>query len=124
MNDEIRVQNELTFDTFTNSVGNKIVLARLRGDVLMTAKQIAKLYGVSRVYITVKLGKLFRNKTLNKKRVSNILAHRADDGKLYETRYYNASAILAVGLAIKSAEVAEFQKRLGMSANKTLPTKH
>jgi hypothetical protein len=56
MTDEIRIQNELVFDTFTNSVGDEIMLARLSGDVLMTAKMIAKLYGVSRVYITAKLG--------------------------------------------------------------------
>jgi hypothetical protein len=119
VNDEIRLQNELTFDTFTSSLGNKIVLARLRGDVLMTAKMIAKLYGVSRVYVTVKLGRLFRSGALNKKRVSNILTHRADDGKLYETRYYNATAIVAVGLAIKPAEAVRFREWLEI-ANKQI----
>jgi hypothetical protein len=119
-NDEIRLQNELTFDTFTNSVGNKIMLARLSGDVLMTAKMIARLYGVSRVYITVKLGRLFRSGALNKKRVSNILAHRADDGKLYETRYYNAAAIIAVGLAIKSVEAGRFREWLNGGNDKVI----
>lgn len=74
----------------------------------MTAKEITKLYGVSRAYISIKLGKLSRTKALNKKAVSNILTHQASDVKLYETRYYNAEAIVALGLSIKSPEAKVF----------------
>ena len=75
----------------------------------MTAKEIAKLYGVSLAYIRIKLKKLFILKTLNKKQVSNIFSHQANDGKLYETRYYNAEAIIAVGI-----EAVAFQKWLAI----------
>jgi hypothetical protein len=117
MSDEIRLVSELTTDTYSSSVGNKIAVVKLQNIVLMTVKEIAKLYGVSRAYITVKLGKLFRDKALNKKQVSNILTHRADDGKLYETRYYNTEAIVAPGLSIKSPEAEAFQRSLGLSSS-------
>jgi hypothetical protein len=116
MSDEIRLTSELTTDTYSNSVGNKITVVKLQNNVLMTAKEIAKLYGVSRPYITMKLRRLYLNKTLSKKRVSNILTHRADDGKLYETRYYNTEAIIALGLSIKSPEAEAFQQWIGASA--------
>lgn len=122
ISDEMRLTSKLTTDTYSNSVGNKITVVKVENNVLMTAKEIAKLYGVSRVYITVKLGKLYRSGVLNKKRVSNILTHRADDGKLYETRYYNAEAIVALGLSIKSPEAEAFQRWIGASApNKPKP---
>jgi hypothetical protein len=114
MNDEVRLVSELTADTYMSSKGSKIAVVKLQNNVLMTTKEIAKLYGVSRPYISMKLGKLFRNKTLNKKQVSSILAHRADDGKLYETRYFNTEAIIALGLSIKSPEAENFQKWLSI----------
>jgi hypothetical protein len=118
MNDEIRLQNQLTFDTYQNSVGNQIIVAKSQNNVLMTAKQITKLYGVSRPYISIKLRRLYRSGALNKKRVSNILTHRADDGKLYETRYYDAEAIIALGLSIKSPEAERLREWVGANAEK------
>ena len=112
MSDEVRLVSEAHGDTYQNSVGNKIAIVKIKNNVLMTAKEIAKLYGVSRPYIIMKLRRLYLNKTLSKKRVSNILTHRADDGKLYETRYYNAEAIVALGLSIKSPEAEIFQNWL------------
>jgi hypothetical protein len=113
MNDELRLQQELVFDTYKTSVGNKIAVLRIEQNVLMTAKEIAKLYGVSVAYIRITLRKLYLQKVLVKKRVSNTLTHRADDGKLYETRYYNAEAIVAVGLSIKSPEAVAFREWVG-----------
>jgi hypothetical protein len=110
MSDEIRLNRELTFDEYTNPVGSAIVVAKLRGDVLITAREMAKLYGVGRPTITRHLLKLYALKKLNRKAVSSVLTHRADDGKLYETRYYNATAILAVGLSLKSPQAVAFRE--------------
>jgi DNA modification methylase len=41
----------------------------------------------------------------------------AEDGKLYETRYYNAEAIVAVGQSLKKIEVNNFQKWLANNLN-------
>ncbi|MDR2063837.1 MAG: hypothetical protein LBQ02_03570 [Candidatus Nomurabacteria bacterium] len=41
MPDEICLQNELTFDGYQNTVGPEIMVAKLHGGVLMTAKMLA-----------------------------------------------------------------------------------
>lgn len=110
MSDETRLISEFTTDAYSNSVGNKITVVKIENNIMMTAKEIAKLYGVSRAYISIKLGSLYRAKKLNKKSVSNIFAHRANDGKLYETRYYKSEAIVALGRAIKTDEAERFIK--------------
>jgi transcription initiation factor TFIIIB Brf1 subunit/transcription initiation factor TFIIB len=67
MSDEIRLTRELTTNTYANVVGNKITVVKIENNVLMTAKEIAKLYGVSRPYITMRLHQLYIKKVLNKK---------------------------------------------------------
>jgi hypothetical protein len=118
MSDEVRLISQATSDTYSNAVGNKIAVIKIENNVMMTAKEIAKLYGVSLAYIRTKLKKFFDDGTLVKKRVSNRFTHQADDGKLYETRYYNAEAIVAIGLSIKSPEAVAFQEWLGISSIK------
>ena len=109
MSDEIRMQNELTFDTFKNSVEENVLVVRRDQDFLMTVKMIAKLYGVDVSTVRKSLRQMFWRKELRKKSVSEILPHRADDGKLYETRYYNHVAIVKLGLALRSPEAKSFQ---------------
>jgi hypothetical protein len=109
MNDEIRLQNELTFDEFVSSVGENILVLRRDKDFLMTAKMLAQLYGVNISTIRKALQTLYRSGKLNKKSVSEILPHRADDGKLYETRYYNEHAIVELGLHLRSSVAKEFR---------------
>lgn len=114
MSDEVRLVSQAISDSYSNSVGNKVDVIKIENNVMMTAKEIAKLYGVSLAYIRTKLKKFFDEGILVKKRVSNIFSHQADDGKLYETRYYNVEAIVAIGLSIKSPEAVAFQKWLGV----------
>jgi hypothetical protein len=52
------------------------------------------------------------------KQVSSILTHKADDGKLYRTTFYNLQVIIRVGLMLKSAEAEGFQNWL---VDKTTP---
>ncbi|MDR1970108.1 MAG: hypothetical protein LBQ11_02060 [Candidatus Nomurabacteria bacterium] len=47
MSNEIRISDDLVFDDFTNSVGEKIIVVKRDRDILMTAKMLAKLYGVA-----------------------------------------------------------------------------
>jgi hypothetical protein len=109
MSDEIRIQNELTFDTFASSVGENILVLRRNKDFLMTAKMLAQLYGVNISTIRKALRTLYRSGELDKKSVSGILPHRAGDGKLYETRYYNEQAIVELGFHLRSPVAKEFQ---------------
>jgi hypothetical protein len=112
MSDEIRLISEATSGIYKNSVGSQIAVIKIKNIILMTAKEMAKLYEVGRPTITRHLLKLFMTKKLNKKSVSSILSHQAEDGKLYETRYYNAEAIVVIGQNLKKIEVNNFQKWL------------
>jgi hypothetical protein len=109
MTDEIRLSNDLVFDEFTSSVGEKILVLRRDRDVLLTAKMLARLYGVDISTIRKQLKDIFASNVLNRKSVSEIIPHRADDGKLYETRYYNQSIIFELGLRLRSDEAKAFQ---------------
>jgi hypothetical protein len=117
MSDEIRLVSELVPDTYKNSVGSEIAVIKHNTNVMMTAKEIAKLYGVGRPTITRHLLKLYATKKLDRKAVSSVLSHRAEDGKLYETRYYNTQAIIAIGSSLKASETNKFQKWLTIKEN-------
>jgi hypothetical protein len=110
MSDEIRISNDLVFDDFTNSVGEKITTVKRDRDILITAKELARLYGVDVSTIRKQLYDIFDDKVLEKKAVSEIIAHRASDGKLYETRYYDQSVIVELGLRLRSDEAKAFRK--------------
>jgi hypothetical protein len=123
MNDEIRLQNELTFETFAGSVSEKILVLRRNKDFLMTAKMLGLLYGVNITTIRKALRALYRSGELDKKSVSEILPHRAGDGKLYETRYYNEHAIVELGLHLRSSVAREFREWVE-SQKEALPDNH
>ncbi|MDR3298313.1 MAG: hypothetical protein LBT19_03040 [Candidatus Nomurabacteria bacterium] len=120
MTDEVRLVSELSGDTYKNSVGSEVTIIKIENNILMTAKEMAKLYGVQRPAIYRQLKDIYKSKQLIKKEVSSILTHRADDGKLYRTTFYNFVAIVAVGKNLKSPEAENFVKWLGLSDTKKI----
>lgn len=114
MGDEIRLISETSGDTYENSSGHEITVIKIANDVVMTSKEMAKMFGVGVPTISKKLKKLFASGELNEKQVSSILTHKADDGKLYRTTFYSSQVIIAVGLMLKSPEAENFQKWLGL----------
>jgi hypothetical protein len=112
LNDEVRLSDDVVFDEYFNSVGEKVVTARRDRDVLMTAKMLAKLYGVDVSTVRKQLKDIFADKTLDKKAVSEIIAHKADDGKLYETRYYDESVIVELARRLRSEEAKALREWL------------
>jgi hypothetical protein len=110
MSDEIRLVSELTGDTYKNSAGSEIAVVRLQNNLLMTAKEMARLYGVGRPAIYKQLKNIYKSGVLVEKEVSSILTHRADDCKLYRTKYYNFQVVIAVGQNLKSPEAEKLVK--------------
>jgi hypothetical protein len=47
MNDEIRLVSEMSGDTYKNSNGHEIAVIKIANDVVMTSKEMAKMFGVS-----------------------------------------------------------------------------
>lgn len=112
MSDEIRLVSETSSDTYKNSNGSEIAVIKIANDVLMTTKEMSKFYGVSVPTICKKLKKLFADSGVNEKQVSSILTHKASDGKLYRTTFYNSQVIIAIGTMLKSPEAKQFQEWL------------
>lgn len=110
MNDRIRLVSETVGDTYRNSSGSEIAVIKIANDVLMTTKEMSKFYGVSVPTICKKLRKLFADSGVNEKQVSSILTHKASDGKLYRTTFYNSQVIIAIGAMLKSPEAKQFQE--------------
>jgi hypothetical protein len=88
----------------------------IRVDVLLqnetawlTQKAIAELFGVQRPAITKHLLNIFETGELEEKSVSSILEHTADDGKTYDTKFYNLDAIISVGYRVNSAKATQFR---------------
>ncbi|MBI4211105.1 MAG: virulence RhuM family protein [Deltaproteobacteria bacterium] len=78
-------------------------------NVWLTQEKIALLFGVQRPAITKHLKNIFESGELNENSVSSILEHTADDGKTYDTKFYNLDAILSVGYRVNSAQATQFR---------------
>lgn len=117
MRDGVRLVSEVSSDTYIDSNGSEIAVIKIANDVLMTTKEMSKFYGVSVPTICKKLKKLFADSRVKKKQVSSILTHKASDGKLYRTTFYNSQVIIAIGTMLKSPEVKQFQEWLSTKCN-------
>ena len=77
--------------------------------VWLPQKAIAELFGVQRPAITKHLKNIFESGELEENSVCSILEHTAEDGKKYQTKYYNLDAILSVGYRVNSLKATQFR---------------
>lgn len=70
------------------------------------------LYGVDVRTINYHLQKIFSDNELAENSVIQDFRITADDGKTYNTKHYNLSAIIAVGYKLNSERVVQFRKRV------------
>jgi hypothetical protein len=75
----------------------------------LTQKVIADLFGVERSVITKHLRNIFKSNELAEESVCAKMAHTAEDGKTYKTKYYSLDAIIAVGYRVNSYEATQFR---------------
>jgi len=64
---------------------------------------------VQRPAITKHLKNIFESGELQENSVSSILEHTADDGKKYQTKFYNLDAIISVGYRVNSQRATHFR---------------
>jgi hypothetical protein len=106
----LTTQDELTefllYTTPNNDVKVKIYLNN--ETVWLPQKRMAELFGVQRPAITKHLKNIFDSGELEENSVSSILEHTAEDGKKYQTNYYNLDAILSVGYRVNSSQATQF----------------
>ena len=77
--------------------------------VWLTQKQMAELFGKSRVTVTEHIQNVFKEGELEEKTVCREFRHTAEDGKIYPTQYYNLDVIISVGYRVKSKQGTQFR---------------
>ena len=78
----------------------------------MTQKAIAELFDVQRPSITKHLINIFKENELDKDSVCSKMEHTAEDGKRYQTDYYNLGAIISAGYRVNSLRATQFRRYL------------
>ena len=102
------VAEYLTFVTATGESNIQSLYAE--ENVWLSQKMMGLLYGVESHTITYHLQKIFTDNELEESSVTRIFRVTADDGKTYNTKHYNLSAIIAVGYKINSERAVQFRK--------------
>ena len=69
---------------------------------------MAELFGTTRQNIGGHLSDIFKNE-LDKSSVCKKFLHTANDGKKYNTEYYNLDAIIAIGFKVNSDRAIQFR---------------
>lgn len=99
------------FLIFTSQSGeNSIEVKVFDESVWLTQAMIAELFDVQRPAITKHLKNIFESSELDENSVSSILEHTANDGKTYNTKYYNLDAIISVGYRVNSKKATQFRQ--------------
>jgi len=77
--------------------------------VWLTQQKIADLFGVERSVVTKHIKNIFESKELIEESVCAKFAHTANDGKTYQTQFYNLDAIISVGYRVNSTQATHFR---------------
>ncbi|ERI64693.1 toxin-antitoxin system, toxin component, Fic family [Capnocytophaga sp. oral taxon 863 str. F0517] len=102
------VAEYLTFVTATGESNIQSLYAD--ENVWLSQKMMGLLYGVESHTITYHLQNIFTDNELEESSVTRIFRVSADDGKTYNTKHYNLSAIIAVGYKVNSERAVQFRK--------------
>lgn len=77
--------------------------------IWLTQKRMAELFGVGVPAVSKHLKNIFESHELDQNAVISILETTADDGKKYQTQYYNLDAVISVGYRVNSAQATQFR---------------
>ena len=102
------VAEYLTFVTATGESNIQSLYAD--ENVWLSQKMMGLLYDVESHTITYHLQKIFSDNELEENSVTRKIRVTADDGKTYNTKHYNLSAIIAVGYKVNSERAVQFRK--------------
>ena len=68
------------------------------------------MFDVQRPAITKHLSNIFSDNELEKNSVCSKMEYTAEDGKKYQTEYYNLDAIISVGYRVNSIRATQFRR--------------
>jgi hypothetical protein len=90
--------------------GKAALDVHLEGETLwLNQKQLSELFQTERSVITKHLRNIFRSGELERDSVCAKFAHTAEDGKVYQTAFYNLDAIISVGYRVNSKRGTQFR---------------
>ena len=98
----------LTFVAASGTGGVEAIYAN--ENVWLSQKMMAQLYDVDVRTINYHLKTIFTDSELEEKAVIQPFRITAADGKSYDTKHYNLSAIIAVGYKVNSERAVQFRK--------------
>ena len=107
-NKMIATNNDIVF--FKKDNGDTNIELLINGETLwVTQKTMAEIFDVQRPAITKHLKNIFEDGELEKNQVCSKMEHTANDGKRYNTEFYNLDAIISVGYRVNSKKATEFR---------------
>ena len=111
LNKKLTVNDELTeFLLYTSPNGKVKVEVLLNNETIwLTQKRMAELFNVGVAAVSKHLKNIFESKELMPSSVISILETTAEDGKNYQTQYYNLDAVISVGYRVNSAQATQFR---------------
>jgi len=98
----------LTFVAASGTGGVEAVYAD--ENVWLSQKMMAQLYDVEVPTINYHLKKVFEDSELEEDAVIRTFRMTAADGKIYDTKHYDLSAIISVGYKVNSERAVQFRK--------------
>jgi hypothetical protein len=109
---KLQIRNSTAeFLIFTRQAGEAGIEVRVAEEtVWLTQKLMAALFSVNVRTISEHLGNLFESAELKESSVIRKFRTTADDGKNYDTRFYNLDAIIAVGFRVNSPRAIQFRQ--------------
>lgn len=87
-----------------------VQVAYLDETIWATQKAMAQLFDVDRTVISKHLKNIFGSSELQQDSVCAKFAHTAEDGKTYNTQFYNLDAIISVGYRVSSTRATQFRQ--------------
>ena len=75
-----------------------------------TQKAMAQLFGVDRTVVSKHLKNIFESAELQQDSVCAKFAHTVEDGKIYNTQFYNLDAVISVGYRVNSLQATRFRQ--------------
>ena len=101
-------QNEIII--YQNTNGNiKIDVHLVDETVWLNQAQMAQLFNKGRTTVTEHIQNIFKEEELDENSVCRKFRHTAEDGKTYDTNYYNLDVIISVGYRVKSLQGTQFR---------------
>lgn len=103
----VNESNIILYETEDGKINVDVILKD--ETIWLTQKSMAELFDIDRTVITKHLKNVFKENELNKGSVCAKFAHTANDGKSYQTEFYNLDAIIAVGYRVNSKKATQFR---------------